>query len=87
MISAYLHLWKLILPLPVHHPHGVDPQLHPLHVPLVEELVGHLLGGLVLQLPGLGDGGHVRRRHQHTAQQLLAVLGLYINKNNECFCV
>ena len=68
-----LHLRQLVLPLPVHHPHGVDAQLHPLHVALVKELVRHLLGRLVLQLPRLGDGGHVRCGHQHRAQQLLLV--------------
>ena len=75
---AHLHLRQLVLALPVHHPHGVDAELHPLHVALVEELVRHLLGGLVLELPRLGDGRHVRSRHQHPAQQLLPALRLKV---------
>ena len=77
--ELHLHLGQLVLPVPVHHPHGVDPKLVPFHVPLVEELVGHLLSGLVLELPGLGDGGHVRRRHEHAGQQLLLILGLPVD--------
>ena len=75
---AHLHLRQLVLALPVHHPHWVDAELHPLHVALVEELVRHLLGGLVLQLPRLGDGRHVRSCHQHPAQQLLPALRLKV---------
>jgi hypothetical protein len=35
---------------------------------------------LVLDLPGLGDGGNIRGRHQHSTQQLLLVLVLRANR-------
>ena len=46
---------------------GLDVEPELLHVALVEELVGHALGHLVLDLPRLRDGAHVARGHQHPA--------------------
>ncbi len=53
-------------PSTTHNGLRVESQL--LQVALVEELVGHPLGQAVLELPRLGDGAHVARRHQHAAQ-------------------
>ena len=64
-----LHGGQLVHLVAVHHVDGLEVELRALEVALVEELCGDEAGHLLLDLPGLGDGGEVAGGHHGAAEE------------------